>query len=175
MTFFPLHDQWPEAGLRVFRNGWKNADVAKIQLFARNTWTEGAYVKKCNALKHSVIRNGEIFFGVPHFAPTKQAHLMTPVTSYDATGYRPRDKISPRLMDAKLVDIAEGVVNWPTGEDRGIVTQAIEFAHHNRLGQYTTADIPQLAQQMSFSAPSEASQPDWDQRALQRVKQIAGP
>jgi hypothetical protein len=99
---------------------------------------------------------------------------MTLVKSYDATSYRPCDSISPRLMDAKLVDIAEGVVNWPTGEDRGIVTQGIEYAHQHSLSQYTTADTPQLAKQMNLAAPTEASQPDWDQLTLQRVKQIAG-
>ena len=163
------------SGLRLFRNGWKNADVAKIQLFARDTLTEEAYVKRRDALKWSVIKSGEIFFAVSNFAPTKQAHLMTPVTTYDATSYRPRDNILPYLMDAKLVDVAKSVVNWLMGEDRGIVTQAIEYAYQHNLGQYTTADIPQLAQQRSFSASGEASHTDWDQRALQRIKQIARP
>jgi hypothetical protein len=67
MIFFPLHDQWPEAGLRLIQNGWKNVDIANIQLFARNTLYKNIYVK-CNALKQSVIRNGKIFFEEPNKA-----------------------------------------------------------------------------------------------------------
>ena len=98
---------------------------------------------------------------------------MTPVTSYNASNYAPRNNLA--LFDASLVDVAGGVINWPVGQDRGIVTQAIEYAHNNGLNQYTTADIPRIAQQMAFVAPSEASGGDWDQNAKARDDQIAGP
>ena len=37
LTFFPHHTQWPEAGLRLYRNGWVSPDIAKMQLHARGT------------------------------------------------------------------------------------------------------------------------------------------
>lgn len=175
MTFFPHHEQWPEAGLRLFRNGWKNADVATIQLHARDKLSQTAYTRRRDALRKSVLTNGKAFFQKPDFKPSVDTELMSAVTSYDATRYQPKGDIRSRLEDAKLVDIAEGVVNWPQGEDRGIVTQVIEHAHQNDFSQYIAADIPQIAQQMGFVAPVEASRADWDQRALARVQQIPGP
>ena len=98
---------------------------------------------------------------------------MTPITTYDASNYAPRNRQG--LMNASLVNIAGGVVNWPAGQDRGIVSQVIEYAHNNGFDQYTTADIPRIAQQMGFAAPSEAVGGNWDQNARARVEQIAGP
>ena len=175
LTFFPHHTQWPEAGLRLYRNGWDHSEVARIQLHARGTLDKEAYKRRYDALKHQILRNGSIFFSINDFTPTANSNLLTPVTSYDASNYAPRDNIANLLVDATLVDIAEGVVNWPTGQDRGIVTRAIEHAHTNNLRQYTAADIPRLAQQMGFVAPTEASGPQWDKNAWQRVDQIAGP
>jgi hypothetical protein len=174
LTFFPHHSQWPEVGLRIYRNGWKHPDVARIHLHARGTLTKEAYIKRYDALKHQILRNGRIFFDDDGFKPTTHKHLLTAVTTYDASNYAPRDDIVHLLVDATLVDIAEGVVNWPAGEDRGVVTQAIEHAYINDLRQYTAADIPQLAQQMGFVAPNEASTQQWDQSAKRRVDQIAG-
>ena len=175
MTFFPHHSQWPEVGLRVYRNGWDHSDVARIQLHARGTLDKQAYTKRYDALKHQILRNGRIFFNMADFKPSAHNHLLTAVTSYDAANYAPRDDIAHLLVDATLVEIAEGVVNWPTGQDRGIVTQAIEYAYNNDLRQHTAADIPQLAQQMGFVAPADATGIQWDNSAKQRVSQIAGP
>ena len=97
---------------------------------------------------------------------------MTAVTSYDASNYQPRPRHASSLAIAPLVEIAQGVVNWPTGQDRGIVTQAIEYAHQNGLAQYNTTNIPLLAQQMGFAAPNEASSTQWDQNARERAKQL---
>lgn len=177
LTFFPHHTQWPEAGLRLYRNGWNHSDVARIQLNARATLDEESYTRRYNALKYQILSNGRIFFNVSDFKPSSATHnqLLTAVKSYDASNYAPRDTHVNVLEDATLVDIAKGVVNWPTGQDRGIVTQAIEYAFNNDLHQYTSANIPGLAQQMGFTAPAEASTDQWDQNACQRVEQIAGP
>lgn len=175
LSFFPVHTQWPEAGLRPYRNEWRHTDVAKVQLHARGTLTKDAYRKRVDALKHQILTNGRAVFNDGTFTPTTHPHLMTAVTTYDASNYSSGENISRILYDASLVDIAEGVVNWPTGEDRGIVTQCIEYAFQNDLDQYTTADIPRIAQQMGFAAPGEASRADWDKRALRRARQIAHP
>jgi hypothetical protein len=173
LTFFPNHTQWPEAGLRPYQNEWKHPDVARIQLHARGKLTRDAYEKRVDSLKHQILSNGRNLFNDPTFKPTTHKAFMTPVASYDASNYAPRNRHS--LIDASLVDIAEGVVNWPVGQDRGIVTQVIEYAHNNGLYQYTTDDIPRIAQQMGFVAPSEAAGNNWDQNAKERVGQIAGP
>ena len=172
LTFFPAHTQWPEAGLRLYRNGWTTLDIAKMQLHARGRLSKSTTSKRVGALRHQVLTNGKIFFNDSRFKQSSHAHLMTAVTSYDASQYQPRPQHASSLVTASLADIARGVVNWPTGQDRGIVTQVIEHAHRNNLAQYTTDDIPMLAQQMAFRAPSEASATQWDQHAHQRARQI---
>lgn len=172
LCFFPNHTKWPEAGIRAYRNEWKHGEVARIQLHARGKLTRDAYEKRIDCLKHQILCHGKHYFGDPTFKPTTHGHLMTPVVSYDASNYAPRN--NQGLFDASLMDIAEGVVNWPVGQDRGIVSQAIEYAHNNGLDHYTTADIPRIAQQMGFVAPAEASGDDWDRNAKGQVAQIAG-
>ena len=175
LTFFPHHTQWPEAGLRLYRNGWDHTEVARIQLHAQNTLDQESYTKRYDALKHQILKNGSVFFNIAGFKPSVNRNLLTPVTSYHASNYAPRQEHASLLVDATLEDIARGVENWPTGQDCGIVTQAIAYAYRNNLGQYTAADIPHLALQMGFTAPTEASTGQWDQNARQRVEQIAGP
>ncbi|KAK3680691.1 hypothetical protein LTR37_021104 [Vermiconidia calcicola] len=171
LTFFPNHTQWPEAGLRLYRNGWKTLDIAKLQLHARNRLTRQGCDKRVAALRHQVLKNGQIFFNDEFFNQTSHAHLMTTVTSYDASNYAPRSTIASSLAPNKLIDIANGVVNWPTGEDRGLVTQAIEFTSENALIQYTTLDIPWLSFQHTFSSPNESLTTTWDHATLQRARQ----
>jgi hypothetical protein len=58
------------------------------------------------------------------------------------------------------VDLADGVVNWPQDEDRGVVTQCVEIAFVNNLLYYTVSDIPVMSGYLGFSGPaaSETSQ-----------------
>ena len=169
LTFFPNHTQWPEAGLRLYRNGWAGLEIAKVQLHARGRLNKKSCDKRDSALKHQVLTNGAAFFNADKFQRASHAHLMTAVTTYDASAYAPRASVAWKLTTTTLVDIARGVAIWPTGQDRGIVTQAIEYARQNGLNQLTTADIPGLAQQLGFAAPSEASGAQWDQRARERA------
>ena len=177
LTFFPHHVHWPEAGLRLYRNGWSTSEIARIQLHARGKLTKARYHKQADLLKHLVLKSGRIFFNKEDFTPTDDAQddapLMTPVASYDATNYVPKINIANELNDESLLVIAQGVVNWPTGQDRGIVSQAIEHAVQGGLRQFTTADIPQLTQQLGFVQSNEVAGGQWDQNARQRVDNIA--
>ena len=172
LTFFPNHTQWPEVGLRLYGNGWNTLNVAKMQLHPRGRLNKAKGDKRITALRHQVINNGKEFFNDLSFKPSTHGHVMTPVTSYDASQYAPKAGFASALEAATLIDIAQGVVNWPMGQDRGIVTQVIEYAHQNGLAQYTTVHVPQLAQQFGFMAPNEASTTRWDQNARVRAERI---
>ena len=89
---------------------------------------------------------------------------------YNTAAYQPRGASARQTADAKLVDVANGVVEWPCGEDRGIVAQVIEHAVAERMREVTTADIPNVAARLGFVMPAEASGQDWDQRALGRLR-----
>lgn len=173
VTFFPLHIRWPELGLRLYRNGWKSLSISKAMLHARDKLdyrSDDAVERRKSANRHQVLSNGKYFFQDGDFTPTSSEE-MTPVTSYDVSTYTPRDNISTSsLFTAKLVDIAEGVKNFPKGEDRGVVTQAIEYAVRNQLDGLTTADIPQLAAQQGFQDPFDSFGSEWDQHAEERME-----
>ena len=96
---------------------------------------------------------------------------MTAVTSYDATNYLPHPRVNV-ANSVSLVSIAQGVMNWPTGADRGIVTQAILWALSTNQPQYTTADFPSIALAQGFVQPVEASTALWDQGARDRMRAI---
>jgi hypothetical protein len=136
LTFFPNHTQWPEAHLRLIRNGWKNLDIAKVSLYARSTLSFETAKKREGALRHSIRTNGKEFFDDETFKQKTHSHLLTRVTTYDATNYKPRDREQPRsLSTATLVGIAKGVTRMPTGQDRGIVTQVSTSSIHPPLNE----------------------------------------
>ena len=132
LTFFPNHTQWPEAGLRLLRNKWSSLDIAKAQLHARGKLNKQSCERRADGIKHQVLNIGREFFNDSSFKLSTHSHLMQPVISYDASGYRPRASVASLLPAASLIDISEGIVNWPVGQDRGTVTQAIEYAHQVR-------------------------------------------
>jgi hypothetical protein len=122
-------------------------------------------------MRHQVVRNGQIFFEDSKFTQRAYADRMTVVTSYNATSYAPRPSERVTLKTATLVDLAQGVVHWPGGEDRGLITQTIEYAHQHGLAQYTVDDIPRLAQQLGATAPSKSNTTQRDQNALRRSRE----
>jgi hypothetical protein len=174
LTFFPNHTQWPEAGLRLYRNGWSSQDIADTQLYVRGGLNNDNSRKRTNAMRHQVALNGKTFFGDTTFKQRTHGHLMTAVSTYNASGYAARPTQTVSSDPERLVDVARGVVHWPSNEDRGIVTQCIDHALTNGLVEYTTADIPRMAATLAFAAPSQASTPRWDQGALQRMRKILG-
>lgn len=170
LTFFPLHIRWPEPGLRLYRNGWKSLSIAKAMLHARNKidrHSDRSVQKRLSSMRHQVLSNGRHFFRDEDFTVLTYRNRMTPVTTYDATNYAPREVI-PTMFDAKLVDIAQGVVYWPKNDDRGVVTQAIEYAVQDNRQDLTTAHIPHLVAELGLQEPSDASSPLWDQRGRER-------
>ena len=172
-TFFPNHTQWPEPGLRLLRNGWKYEDIAMAQLHARNNVNKAYMDRRKAALRQQALANGKNFFNDESFTPTSRQTLMTPVNTYDATNYRPKSTVNMnRLTDATLLELGNGIHNWPTGADRGIVTQCIEHAVQNNDQTLMVRDIPRLAQQLGFAMPAEATGTQWDQRANHRVRII---
>ncbi|EMC96354.1 hypothetical protein BAUCODRAFT_24149 [Baudoinia panamericana UAMH 10762] len=120
LTFFPHHTQWPGVLFRLIGNGWKTADIAKAQVFARGLLDEdGLAASRRNAsLRHQVLTNGKHAFGINKFNLTRNAALVTPTTNYSMAGYLPRPHagVPPHqivLLDHKLIDLAKDVFNMP--------------------------------------------------------------
>jgi hypothetical protein len=51
------------------------------------------------------------------------------------------------LSDYFLVDVAEGVVHFPQGADRGLLSVAVEHARHNNHTQVKISELNQYIQQ----------------------------
>ncbi|KAK1057702.1 hypothetical protein LTR12_002044, partial [Friedmanniomyces endolithicus] len=75
------------------------------------------------------------------------------------------------LAAPRLVDLAKDIVNAPSAEDSGYVTQAIRYAVENNDSTLTTVDVLQLAIREYFIMPASALAPDsnWDAEGRDRV------
>lgn len=178
-TFFPNHTQWPNALLRLKRNGWVIKNIAKAQLFARANLTTATLVKRNAALRHQIVKARAEY----HAARGNDAEpldMTVAVNDGDATAWQPGETVAkriarkaiPSLLDVSLLDCASGVINWPQGEDVGIVSQCITLAVMYQMPDWRVSDIPWLAQQYNCLFTPEASNcVQWDRNALVRLQQ----
>ncbi|KAK4541804.1 hypothetical protein LTR36_007336 [Oleoguttula mirabilis] len=169
LVFFPHQTQWPKAILRLLGNDWTIEDIAKAQLHGRGARSSEGCHRRRATLRQQKLAGGRIQSGIADWTEKKYGGVIA-ITNYDAAGYTPRPQDAASLYNAKLVHVAGGVVNWPVGQDRGVVTQAIEYAVRNNRTDVTTVDIPRLAQVQGFAMPTEAAGTQWDQ--LGRVRML---
>lgn len=169
LAFFPFHTEWPKVLLRLLGNGWTSNTLAQASLHARDTLSVATCTRRDGAIRQQVSVNANAEFNLTDFTRGNYPNLIQPVGTYDATAYTPRAWRANRIVTAKLVDIDQGVVNWPAPEDAGIVTQVIQLAVDGAFTELTTSDIPQIAQFFGFQMPADAATPQWDQRGLRRV------
>lgn len=176
-TFFPNHTQWPAVVLRLIASGWNARDITDVQLHAHGAISAQARTRRNNAIRHQIIDGGNQHFRVHNFTQTVFQNRITAlarpngVATYDASTYAPRGANTSiaNLTTASLLDVAQGVVNWPAPEDRGLVTRVIELAIDNNWPEITVDDIPQIGQFFGFTVPAEAGRSEWDERARERV------
>lgn len=147
LTCFPKHTLWPRVLLRLLGNGWSSLDIAKGQLHPRGNLTKVTCDLRNDAVRHQKLKSGAIEFGIPNFAPARNANLITPVQSWDPTQYIPRPGVNLKAP-ATLMSLDVGMTNlaaWPLAADSGFVTQAIRHAVNTNNATLTTADTPHLA------------------------------
>ena len=155
--------------------------------------------KRNSSFRHQILTAGKKIFDDVAFTPTKSAYRerreLKPLTLAEhclviSSTYNPcydgitfpdgtQGDVNPFFVDtatysmsnipATLDDLANGVVNHPTGEDAGILTQVIQWALANgQAANYTTDDVQMIADQQGFTLPAEARNFHWDVKALLR-------
>lgn len=171
LTFFPNHTQWPEAGLRLYRNQWAMIDIASGQLYARGNLSSASRDRRYAAMRQQMLANGKEFFNDPAFTTTGNAHQLGATNAFNGANYAARRNVQAKLTDdSRLLECVVGVVNWPTGSDRGIVTQCVELANATQDATLRIRNVPLIAAQHGFVMPAEAALGQlWDTNARART------
>ncbi|TKA45752.1 hypothetical protein B0A54_03437 [Friedmanniomyces endolithicus] len=169
LVLFPNHTKWPQVMLRLLGSGWTTKEMAAAQLYARggsqgNLKRRFATMRK-QATTPSIYPSTE----EPGTTPTANSTGIPPVRDYDATAYLPVPKKVSKLHSMILYDIGRDIVNFPTHDDRGLLTQAVQWAMHTGDMTATTDDIQGLAQHHGWTYPADAGTNRWDQRGRTRM------
>ncbi|KAK4497325.1 hypothetical protein PRZ48_011775 [Zasmidium cellare] len=164
--------------------------MAKAQLHARGTLTADEVYRRKAALRHAIITAGRTYFGDPNFTqggyandPRLQPINQAAYPNGDCIDHYNGTEITTALEDVgsapTLQQVANGVVNHPTGNDAGVLTQVIEWARAaGKLSDYTTDDVPMLAEQLAgtwVNEPAIVHAPNWDTTGLATVQAIDDP
>lgn len=122
-------------------------------------------------------------FKLKHYRDTVKLPALQPftaaTTNYDITAWNPPHGRALNNEPPTLLQVSNGVINWPQGEDRGVFTKVMEWARdNNRLHLYTIRDVLAIANNPANGIggqPSEAQTPDWDKEGWKRTKAIPKP
>lgn len=196
LTFFPHHTKWPTVLFRLYRHGWSTGSIAKLQLHARGNLDNAEYHRRQATLRHQLrtatinkYGHGSIPSemrqqGHADFQPFSQHPSGNNVDLYDVRNpmepsgdvYGPPRGQNTLTEPARLRDVINGVVNWPTGQDAGQLTQALRYAQANGLLQQTTRDLPGIVLQQGFVVQTDANTTQYDLRAVERLNNaVASP
>ncbi|KXT10345.1 hypothetical protein AC579_4958 [Pseudocercospora musae] len=192
LTFFPNHNQWFQFMKRALRNKWSTEEMARMQLHARGQLTQDNFKTREAAMRHQVGVGGKAFyhngawtrtnwFASSH--PDSIEFVSSPPDSgnnldlYDISQDTPAwGPNSGNLSTAlpTLYEVVDGVVNWPQGQDRGQLTQALGWAvqqGEQYLRSHDISNIPNIIATQQFRHPTNAGTLAWDARARTRMNQ----
>ncbi|TKA64116.1 hypothetical protein B0A55_09939 [Friedmanniomyces simplex] len=180
LTFMPHATQRPKFGVRLLGNGLKTDDMAMIQLHGRGQATKGN-IRKCRAkLRRQILNSGKYVFNNTEWTSRENAGVdLQKKSDYDLSGCTQlpakRRRTTP-LKAARLIDLARDIVNMPSPDDSGFLTQAIQYAVQHNDASLTTDDVQQLALREGFVMPAGAlsTGTNWDKDGRDRVLAVMG-
>lgn len=120
-TFFPKHTAWRAIMNRYVRNGWESGNLVKFILYSRGIQNTEAIT--ASALSHAKAK--AIEWATATGMPTGR---VTDWTVGNISADRDARGINKDLIDYRIADLARGVQVMPSGEDRQILTAAVELA-----------------------------------------------
>ncbi|KAI7550029.1 hypothetical protein KC331_g3440 [Hortaea werneckii] len=167
-TFNPMWLHIPEFTGRTVRNGYKRRDLTKMHLLSQNLLTKGNMQKDENKIQKTISFNGLLLTGRPttgsnddKWDGAKFAREMGPHNDLTANSWKLRceyDNGTKKAMTFghwplhKIYNRVQPQF-WPTGDDRGLYTQCLEFAAQNPLLQLDTSHIDWIIQSQGLQAP----------------------
>ncbi|KAF2861079.1 hypothetical protein K470DRAFT_263916 [Piedraia hortae CBS 480.64] len=178
--YLPTHmEMIPELNLRFRAHGIGDKFMARIALYHRGRLTHESVERVYNKMRRQHRKNYETYHGPDSgfMVPAIKNALMRPenyhggLTRYHVGHILARHKDYNNLGTYPLAAMARGVTIAPSGEDRGILTQVIEYATlHEPMA--TVKDIGRIVKEQKFTMPLESQDRtvDWDDLAAQRAK-----
>ncbi|KAK1089480.1 hypothetical protein LTR33_000041 [Friedmanniomyces endolithicus] len=162
-TWFPSSFVVPTPILRAVRNGFTREDLAEMQLRPVNRFDEGEMVTAINRIQQLISKAGKLEdpskSGRWHTAAyVRRAGRQHDMTTNGWKQKREYDGKDAQWTDMTLVEIAHSVPrqNWPTGDDRLLVTACIEYAVANPGLELSTLEWSEIIQSQfgSFVLPA---------------------
>ncbi|KAJ4364596.1 hypothetical protein N0V83_009192 [Neocucurbitaria cava] len=131
LTFFPNHLKWHDAIYRLAQNGWSCGDMAKYINLSRGLLPKGA--RRGNTILKWLQAADKDILGLDRSGSTGRKSWKT--TCFTVKGWTPYPNIrGPGVIDYRLVDLADGVAQWPENQGARLLTRAVKHAimHMNR-------------------------------------------
>lgn len=184
-TFCPQWLQNPEVVGRAIRNGWPREALAKAQLLVEDPATRDTLDRRSSRLQKQISTGCKLLDGEPDATrfnsdDFRARHGM----QFDLTAnawrfkhsYDPERNAYEWLGDMPLSAFYTNVFNWPTGNDRLLMTQCLEFARANPGRQLDTSHWDWIITSQNLTAPPPpANGLHRDVDALQRLALIPNP
>ena len=184
-TFCPNWFMNPEVVGRAIRNGWSREDIAKAQLLAEDPTSRGKFHTRTDRVQKQISVGGKLLDGQPNAPRFNRDDFRTRLgTQYDLTAnawffrhaYDPAGHAQEHLGDMPLSAFYAHVQTWPTGSDRLLMTQCLEFARQNPGRQLDSSHWTWIITSQGLASPPPlANGQHRDADALQRLRQLPDP
>ncbi|KAK5734185.1 hypothetical protein LTR17_009168 [Elasticomyces elasticus] len=159
LTYLPHLSKRPKFGLRLLKNGLTSADVALISLHARGHNSQALMKKRTDTVKHQMLSSGKHVSGNKDWTVENNSQDLPATTDYSLAGcveLPTKRKILGRAPAPRLIDLARGVVNPPSPQDKWYLAQAVDYAVQHNDTVSTTDNIPAMAVLHNFVLPAGA-------------------
>ncbi|KAI6801914.1 hypothetical protein KC363_g5782 [Hortaea werneckii] len=168
MTFNPMWLHIPKFTERTVRNGYKRRDLTKMHLLSQNLLTKDNMKRDESKIQKTISFNGLMLTGRPttgsnddKWDSAKFARDKGPQNDLTANSWQLRckyDNGTKKAMDFGHWPLARiynrvNPQNWPTGGDRGLYTQCLEFARQHPNLQLDTSHIGWIIQSRGLQTP----------------------
>ncbi|KAK0919620.1 hypothetical protein LTR91_002415 [Friedmanniomyces endolithicus] len=152
-TWFPSSFVVPTAILRAVRNGFTRGDLAEMQLRPVNRLDEDEVVTAINRIQQQISKAGKLEDPSKSGRWNTAAYVRRTGRQHDMStnGWKQKreyDGKDAQWTDMKLAEIAHSVPrqNWPTGDDRLLITACIEYAVANPGLELSTLEWSEIIQ-----------------------------
>ncbi|ORY08805.1 hypothetical protein BCR34DRAFT_603326 [Clohesyomyces aquaticus] len=153
LTFLPNHLRVHDCIYRLAQNGWSPSDMANYINWARQC--EGQDAMRYNTVLKMLQNADAAILGNARQGTKIRPRFKT--VGFTAERWEmPAHHVIPcerELVDYFLVDLADGVVNWPQGDGARILTHAIWFAVDNDFREVKLSQIHDFIREYGLGLP----------------------
>lgn len=191
-TFCPDWLLVPEMIARAVRNGWSRQTLAKAILHAENRLTRGNFQTAYGRVQKQIsigcklvegtslasIAGGGARFNSDDFRNSHGLQHDLTANSWRLRGTYTSAHPVEEMGHMRLSTMLSSVVNWPTGADRLLLTQCMEYARDHPEENLDTRHWDEIIKRHGFTeppAPVPARGVNRDTEALEQLEQAADP